>query len=312
MNSNPIIFITGPTAIGKSEVAFLLAKQLGGEIISCDSVQIYNEINIVSNKPSQSVLNQIPHHLINVVSVEDYFDVVKFNQLALESLKQIQSRNKVPIIVGGSGMYMQVLLDGIFDGPPRNEELRKRLQAQADQEGNEALYQQLLTKDPEAARKFHPNDTKRIIRALEVLLQTGEPISQLQKQHQGLWGSYDIHLFGLNRDRQQLYEMINARTEEMFAQGLVEEIRSLQGRSLTATVQRIIGIKEVQGFLNKEYDLERAKYLMKLNTRHFAKRQWTWFRREDRIEWIELEQFDGLDSVVEGILDHVGLDRNGE
>ena len=281
-----IIFIAGPTAIGKTQFALDLAKEITGEIISCDSMQVYREIRVASNKPSAEVLKEIPHHLINVVSIEEEFDAARFNRLALKAIEDIHRRERTPLVVGGTGLYMQILLDGIFESKPKNESLREELKEKAKEKGISFLYDILKIEDPAAAQKIHPNDLRRIIRALEVTRTEKRPFSELQKNRQGLWGKYDIQIFGLNRPRQELYERIEARVEQMFENGLVEEIKSLENRNWSKTAQNIIGVREVLGYLKKEYDLKRAKELMKLNTRHLAKKQLTWFRKDQRIEWI--------------------------
>ena len=281
-----IIFVAGPTAIGKTQFALDLAKEITGEIISCDSMQVYREIRVASNKPSAEVLKEIPHHLINVVSIEEEFDAARFNRLALKAIEDIHRRERTPLVVGGTGLYMQILLDGIFESKPKNESLREELKEKAKEKGISFLYDILKIEDPAAAQKIHPNDLRRIIRALEVTRTEKRPFSELQKNRQGLWGKYDIQIFGLNRPRQELYERIEARVEQMFENGLVEEIKSLENRNWSKTAQSIIGVREVLGYLKKEYDLKRAKELMKLNTRHLAKKQLTWFRKDQRIEWI--------------------------
>lgn len=286
VNPHKIIFIVGPTAVGKSDVAFCLAQHIQGEIVSCDSMQIYKEIDVASNKPSQDVLSSIPHHLVNILSIEKEYDVAQFNQRALGTINDIHSRNHVPIIVGGSGMYMQVLLDGIFEGGARNDALRKDLRDQARQCGKQFIYDKLKEMDPVAAEKIHPNDERRVIRALEICMTKKIAISQLQKNRTGLWGTYDIRLFALDRERRELYQMIDKRVERMFQEGVVEEIKKLNDVLWGKTAVKIIGIQEIQGFLRGQYNLEEVKDLIKLNTRHLAKRQLTWFRRENRLEWI--------------------------
>ncbi len=302
MNSKKIVFIVGPTAVGKSDVGLCLCAKIPGEIVSCDSMQIYREINIASNKPSREVLKKVPHHLIDILSVRDEFDVARYNELALAAIADIHRRGRIPIVVGGSGMYMQVLLDGIFQGGVKNESLRKDLKGQAHQYGNQFIYDKLKEEDPEAAQKIHPNDTRRIVRALEICLTERIPISELQKQRRGLWGAYDIRVFGLNCDREQLYERINRRVEQMFEKGLVEEIEKVREAPWSLTAKKIIGVQEVMGFLNKEYDLAQAKERMKLNTRRLAKRQLTWFRKEKRIQWIEVDVDDAPAKSAAGIL----------
>ncbi len=307
MNSKEIIFIVGPTAVGKSDAAFFLSQNIQGEIISCDSMQIYKEINIASNKPSKDIVNAIPHHLVNILSVEEEFDVARYNELALAAISEIHGRDRIPVIVGGSGMYMQVLLDGIFEGGIKNEALRKDLKEQARQYGNQFLHDQLKEEDPPAAGKIHPNDVRRVIRALEICRQEKMPISQLQKKREGLWGKYEIRLFALNRDRQELYCDIDQRVEKMVQEGLVEEIEKLNNVKWSLTAKKIIGVQETQGFLKREYSLETAIEAMKLNTRRLAKRQLTWFRKEERLEWIMMGETDTPEMVSGMIMSDIKL-----
>lgn len=297
-----IIFIVGPTAVGKTDIAFDLAKAINGEIISCDAMQVYKEINIASNKPPAFMLKKIPHHLMNIISIKEDFDVAQFNRLTQVAIQHIFQSDHIPIIVGGSGMYMQILLDGVFEGKGRNEALREELRCQAKEKGVESLHGILKEKDPQASLKIHPHDLRRIIRALEVAELEQKPISVLQKSRKGFWGQHDIRIFGLNRERSDLYRRIDARVEEMFEQGLVDEIRSLSGCSWSLTADRIIGVREIQGYLRGEHDLERAKYLIKLNTRHLAKKQLTWFRKEKRIHWLMIHSHESTKETVQKLI----------
>jgi len=253
---------------------------------------------VANNKPLQGILDSVVHHLVGILSVEQEYDVAQFNQHALKIIEEVHQRGHIPIIVGGSGMYMQVLLDGIFEGGSKNEALRNDLKDQAKQRGNEYLYGKLKEADPQAASKIHPNDLRRIIRALEICMTKNMPISQLQKHRQGLWGKYKISLFVLNRQRQKLYDRINARVEQMFDDGIVDEVGSVEKDRWGKTAKKIIGVEEVQGYLRGEYDLGEAKERIKLNTRHLAKRQLTWFRREKRLQWITIGPEDTVESIV--------------
>ncbi|MBI3602812.1 MAG: tRNA (adenosine(37)-N6)-dimethylallyltransferase MiaA [Candidatus Omnitrophica bacterium] len=301
MTHPPLVFIVGPTAVGKSEVGILLAKQIGGEIISGDAMQVYREINIASAKPTRDDLTKVKHHCLNLVSVTEDFNVARFRREALKAIEDILSRGRRPVIVGGSGMYVSVLIDGIFEGSAGDEHLREQLEEEIKIQGTPALHERLKSLDTKAAAKIHAHDAKRIVRALEVVLSTKSPISKLQSQRQGLWGQYPIRIFGLNRPRVELYRRLEARIDKMFEQGLVKEIQKLSTLSLSPTAQTLIGIPQVQGYLQGEYDLERAKYLMKLNTRHYVKRQLTWFRREKRLEWINVDNESAQD-IVEDII----------
>jgi len=304
-NLKKIIFIVGPTAVGKSQAALFLARRIEGEIISCDSMQVYKEINIANDKPLQEVLAAVPHHLINIVSVEEVFDVEWFNTEATRVIKDIHNRGHIPVIVGGSGLYMQVLLDGIFQGAPRNEELRKDLERLAKKKGNEFIHQQLQKKDPQAALKIHPHNLKKMIRALEVCVTAKQPISILQKNRQGIWGKYDIRLVALNRDREELYQRINQRVERMFQEGLVDEIKDLDNKKWGRTADGIIGVNEVRDYLKGHCDLEQAIEQTQLNTRHFAKRQLTWFRKEERLQWIFLKSGDTPEDIANQIYEMI-------
>ncbi len=290
MHHNKIIFIVGPTAVGKTEVAFRLAQQMQAEIVSCDAMQVYREVSIATNTPLPEMLRSVPHHCVHVVEPSREFDVAAYNDMALQAVRDIFQRQKTVVITGGSGLYMQVLLDGIFQGAPKERYIRDELWQRFEAEGREALIRELKARDPMAAQRIHPHDTRRIIRALEVCLATDQPFSKLQKERQGLWGKYEISLYALTREREDLYDRINRRVDQMFEQGLMEEIGRLRQRSLSLTARRIIGFREVSGCLDHEYDESRARYLMKLHTRHYAKRQLTWFRKDNRIQWIFLRR----------------------
>lgn len=293
-----VIFIVGPTAVGKSQAGIQLAQAINGEIISCDSMQVYREINIASNKPTAQQLAEVPHHLVGIISIKEDFNVSRFNELALEAMKTIHQQGRIPIIVGGSGMYMQVLLDGIFEAGPRNDLLRKGLNAEAQQKGNQFLHDKLRSLDPVAAEKIHVNNLKRVVRALEVCIIEKKPISEIQKKRRGIWGEYDITIFGLNCNRDKLYASINQRVEQMFTNGIIDEIKALRGHHVSDTAQCIIGVDEVHRYPEDEHDLNEAKELMKLNTRHFAKRQLTWFRKDERIHWIDIADDDTIGNIV--------------
>lgn len=300
--STPVlIFIVGPTAAGKSEIGMSLAKKLNAEIICCDAMQVYREITIASDKPSAEVRGLIPHHLVDILSVTEDFNMARYRELALPVIQDIQARGKTPLVIGGSGMYMSVLLDGIFEGIAVEEDLREELTEEQKAKGIGFLYGRLKALDKEAANKIHPNDTQRIIRALEVALSTGQSITKLQQKRNGLWGKIPIKIFALNRPREELYQRVETRVDAMFAKGLLEEIKEVSTLPLSITARKIIGIPEIMGHLNGEYDLERAKYLIKLNTRHYVKRQLTWFRREKRLTWIDIKQADSNESVVDQI-----------
>jgi len=298
---NRIIFIVGPTAVGKTEVALNLAKKINAEIISCDSMQLYKGMDIITSKPSLAIRKTIPHHLIDIVSPLRKYNVSKYRQETMRKIKEILTKDKIPLVVGGTGLYMSILIDGIFKAKSQNKSIRGRLYKQAKKLGSEFLYKRLQNVDSEAALKIHPHDTKRIIRALEVFETTGQPISKLKKQRKGLDPDYEIKIFCLNIKRDKLYQRITERVENMFARGLVKEIKKLLKLKLSKTAQAAIGIKELKGYFNGLYDLEEAKRLIKRNTRLYAKRQLTWFRKDKRIKWIEVGEKEKLQAVARRI-----------
>jgi len=299
--SPKIIFIIGPTAVGKTDIALNIASQIPSEIVSCDSMQVYREISIASSKPSLAQRNKVPHHVLDVISIAEKFDVAAFNIMATSAIESILAKKKYPLVVGGSGMYVQILLDGIFEGGEQDPVLRKKLESM----GAEALYKKLKKVDPDAAEKIHSNDVRRLVRALEVYETTNEPISQLQKQRSGLWGKYEIIIIGLNREREELYKMINQRAEGMFGEGLIKEVKAISDSKMSLTAQRIIGVGEVLAYLRGESTLEEAKELMKMNTRRLAKRQLTWFRKDKRITWLMLKAGDSAQEVSKKILKEI-------
>ena len=256
MKLKPIVFIVGPTAVGKSAVAFLLAKKIQGEIVSCDSMQVYKEISIASNKPRKSERDSIPHHLIDIISISKEFNVAAFYQRVKRAIQSIHRKGKIPIIAGGSGLYMSILLDGIFEEGSSDQSFREELKRLANIKGATFLYNQLRKKDSVSAKRIHPNDTKRIIRALEVTLSTGRPFSELQQKRQGLWGKYSIQVFVLNKDREVLYDHINKRVDEMVKKGLVKEIRNLEKK----IPQHIKSLIKINGIEVKSSRFKREPY----------------------------------------------------
>jgi tRNA dimethylallyltransferase len=268
-------------------------------------MQVYKEIRIASDKPSEAMRQSVPHHLIDVVSVEEEFNAARYRALALDAIKDIRKRGKIPVFCGGSGMYMMAVLDGLFEGGGADMDVRKRLTREVQEIGLPSLYARLKSLDPEAAKKISPNDQKRIVRALEVIEVTGLSMSSMQKKRDGLWGAgaQDIRIFVLNRERDELYRRVEARVAEMFDRGLVEEVRTVLAKKMAATASRLIGIPEVQGFLGGGYSLDEAQALMKRNTRHYVKRQLTWFRKEKRAQWVEISEGENTTAVVDRMVD---------
>ncbi len=285
-----LIFLLGPTAIGKTETSLELAKFANCEIISCDSMQVYKGMDIGTSKPPKAMLEAVPHHLIDITEPSQEFSVAQYRRLAIKAIEDIISKGRIPLFVGGSGLYFKVLVDGIFEGPASDRELRARLTEEADEFGAKVLYEKLKKIDREAASKIHANDLRRIIRALEVYEKTKTPISKLKEKTEGLAGNYDIRVFGLNIDRGVLYRKIDERVDLMLGQGLIDEARKLMEQNLSLTASQALGYKEAFGFIRGEYDFNETERLLKRNTRRYAKRQLTWFRRDKRIEWIILDE----------------------
>ncbi len=287
---NRIIFLVGPTAAGKTEAAVNLARRINAEIISCDSMQIYKGMDIVASKPSRAVMRRMAHHLISIVPPDKEYSAFKYRKEAIGKIKGILKKGRLPLFVGGTGLYMSILIDGIFTAKTGNKKLRERLYKEAERRGSKYLYQKLIEADPEAASRIHPNDTRRIVRALEVFKATGKPISELQKQRIGLGDGYDIRIFCLNMPRDKLYKRIDGRVDKMFRRGLLREINKLLKLKLSRTASCCLGIRELKGYFDGLYDLESAKRLIKRNSRSYAKKQLTWFRKDKRIRWVNVKE----------------------
>ena len=301
MKKQKIIFLVGPTAVGKTEVAVQLARKINAEIISCDSMQIYKKINIISQKPCPIARKSVKHHLLDIISPREEYNVADYQKQALLKIKDILQKRKVPLFVGGTGFYTSVLLDGIFEEAAKNRKIRERLYRQAEKYGKKKFYARLIKVDPEAASKIHPNDLRRIVRALEVYATTKTPISELQKKRKGIAEDFDAKIFCLNRNRDELYKRINLRVDRMFQQGLVAEVKRLLQLKLSRTASAAIGIKEIKGFLNGQYDLAEARRLIKRNSRRYAKRQLTWFRRDKRVKWININHRESARGIAQKI-----------
>jgi tRNA dimethylallyltransferase len=303
---NRVIFIVGPTAVGKSEIAVALASKVNAEIISCDSMQVYKKMKIATQKPSAALRRRVKHHLISIISPAREYSAADYQKQAHSKVKEIIKKGKFPLFVGGSGFYMSILLDGIFKGQTKDKKIRGRLYRKAGRYGREKLYRELAKVDPQAALKIHPHDLRRIVRALEVYEKTRVPISELQKQRKGVLGGHQVQIFCLNRDREDLYRRIDRRVDVMFRQGLVREAKGLLDGRLSQTASQAIGINEIKGYYDGQFDLEEAKRLIKRNSRHYAKRQLSWFRRDKRIDWIVIRPKESIKDIVKKIYGRLG------
>ena len=290
-NGSQKIIVLGPTSVGKSALGIILAKKLDGEIVSLDSMQIYKNMDIGTAKPSTEELAVVPHHLIDCQPLSETSDVASFINKAKKVENEILDRNFLPIFVGGTAMYIKAFVDGLFEGPKSSPEIREKLTSIANEKGSEFLHRELLSPiDPITAKKIHPNDLFRIVRAIEVYELTGKPISEQQTQWNQNNKSTEYRLIGLTMPRDLLYKKIEERVDQMMDSGLVDEVKKLMslGIEKNKTAAQAIGYKEILAHLNGEYSLDRAIELIKRNTRRFAKHQLTWFRKDERIEWFDV------------------------
>ncbi len=290
----PLIILTGPTAVGKTALSIKLAKAIQGEIISADSMQVYRGMDIGSAKVTTEEMDGVPHYLIDVLDPDEEFNVVVFQKLAREAMEKIYANGHIPIIAGGTGFYIQAILNEIaFTETETDDSYRKQLEQQAQEYGAQWLHDQLKEVDPQAAVDIHPNNVKRVIRALEFYKETGTKISEHNEAERRKQSPYNFAYFVLNMDRQKLYERIELRIDQMLEQGLIEEVRQLQEKGCHAGMVSMqgLGYKEILAYLQGECTLEEAIYILKRDTRHFAKRQLTWFRREREVCWIEKEAY---------------------
>ncbi len=294
MEKKPLIILTGPTAVGKTKASIGLAKAIGGEIISADSMQVYKYMDIGSAKITREEMSGVPHHLIDCLNPDEEFHVVRFQSMAKEALEKIYANGKIPIIVGGTGFYIQALLYDIdFTESNEDSALRAELETLSLEKGAEYLHNELRKVDPKAAEEIHANNVKRVIRALEFYRQTGQRISEHNEQERAKESPYNFCYFVLTDKRDVIYNRINERVDLMVKSGLVEEVDALKNKGYTKDMVSMqgLGYKEILDYLNGECTLEEAVYVLKRDTRHFAKRQLTWFRRERDVVWVDKNQF---------------------
>ncbi len=287
MDKPGIIFLVGPTAAGKTRLAFKIARRINAEIISCDSMQVYKGMDVISSKPSVLQRRNIKHHLIDIISPQREYNAALYRSQALEAIKTILKKGKIPLFVGGTGLYAAAVIDGVFTGPGADKAIRRRLYRQAETRGTDYLYKRLLRVDRQAADKIHHHDLRRIVRALEVWIKTKKPISQWQRQRQSIGKDYRIKIFCLDLPRQELYRSINQRVKQMFKNGLVNEVSQLLKKRLSKTARLAIGIQEIKSYLEGKSSLVQARELISRYTRQYAKRQLTWFRKDKRIVWVD-------------------------
>ena len=309
----PLIILTGPTAVGKTALSIRLAKALDGEIVSADSMQVYRHMDIGSAKITAQEMEGVPHHLIDVLDPWEEFNVAAFQKMALQAMEGIYARGHLPIITGGTGFYIQALLYGVeFEEDPEDSPVRRELYDLARREGERApqvLHAMLAQADPESASAIHPNNVKRVIRAIEYFRLTGTPISRHNAAMRKKEADYHFLYYVLTMDRERLYGRIDKRVDQMLSQGLVEEVSRLRtmGCCRGQTAMQGLGYKEILDYLDGKCSLDEAVYVLKRDTRHFAKRQLTWFKRERDVRWLNLDGEPGeQDRVFSQIMKECG------
>lgn len=290
----PLIVLTGPTAVGKTSLSISLAKAVNGEIISADSMQVYKGMDIGSAKIRKEEMQGVTHYLVDILEPEEEFHIVKFQELAKAAMEEIYAKGKIPILVGGTGFYIQAVTRDIdFTQAEQETSYREELEQLAKEKGTEYLHEKLREVDPKSAENIHANNVKRVIRALEFYHQNGTPISEHNEEQKQQTSPYNLAYFVLTAPREILYERIDRRVDQMMEEGLLEEVKSLRERGCHRGMVSMqgLGYKEILAYLEGEYPLEEAVRILKRDTRHFAKRQLTWFRREQDVIWVDKEQF---------------------
>ena len=309
MKKKPLVVLTGPTAVGKTKASIGLAKVIGGEIISADSMQVYEYMDIGSAKIRPEEMQGVPHYLIDDLKPWDEFHVVRFQQMAKNAMEQIYANGHIPIVVGGTGFYIQALLYDIdFTGTAQDDTYRAELENLVKEKGAAYLHNMLRKVDPKSAEDIHANNVKRVIRALEYYRQTGQKMSEHNEEERRKESPYEFVYFVLNAPREQLYARIDRRVDQMIEEGLVDEVKHLKELGCTKEMVSMqgLGYKEILAYLDGEYDLSTAVYTIKRDTRHFAKRQLTWFRRERQVTWIQKEVYDyDEDRILKAMLSHL-------
>ncbi|MDD5014083.1 MAG: tRNA (adenosine(37)-N6)-dimethylallyltransferase MiaA [Atribacterota bacterium] len=300
-SSNNLLILVGPTGAGKTDISIKLAQKMPDiEIISADSMQIYKYMDIGTAKPDKNTLKIIKHHMIDIIDPSDNFDVIQYSKLATNTILDVIKRGKIPILVGGSGLYISSIINPLFNGPAKNNEYRKILEEEARIHGNKFLHDKLFKIDSDSASKIEMNDLRRIIRALEVYKSTGKNISYLQKKAFNKNANFKYHIIGLKRNRENLYQRINLRVDKMIDDGLITEVKMLREMGYKEDLNSMqgLGYKQINKLLNGTYTQEEAVDLIKTETRHYAKRQMTWFKNKIKnVEWIDLDKYNENEAI---------------
>ncbi|MBV7276754.1 tRNA (adenosine(37)-N6)-dimethylallyltransferase MiaA [Clostridiaceae bacterium UIB06] len=310
-----LFILAGPTAVGKTDISIKIAKRLNGEIISADSMQIYKYMDIGSAKVTEEEMQGVPHHLIDIVKPQEIFNVSQYKKMAKEAIDNIYERQKIPMLVGGTGLYINSLIYNYdFTEASVDENYRNCLQELAQTNGKEYVHNLLRDIDIESYNRLFPNDLKRVIRALEVFKLTGKTISQFNAENDIYDIPYNVYYFVLTMDREKLYDRINKRVDIMLEKGLIDEVKKLKSMGYTADMQSMkgIGYKEILYYLDGEISLEEAIYQIKKGSRNYAKRQLTWFRKDQRVKWINKDEFANESDIIEHIIQSFLSSRNSK
>jgi tRNA dimethylallyltransferase len=307
LHAKPLVVIVGPTAAGKSQIAILVAKALGTEVLTADSRQVYRGMDIGTDKPTAAERQGVPHRLIDLVDPDQPFNTGEFRRQAVTEIARLHHEGRVPLLVGGTGLYVRTVLRGLWEGPPADWEFRRSLEREAGVKGADWLYRRLVQVDPESARRLHPNDRVKIVRALEVHHLLGRPLSEEHKRHAFADTPFVPLLIGLTRERTALYRRVDDRVELELAKGLVEETKQLMDRGYGRQLGSMkgLGYKQMAGYLAGDYDYDEAVRRLKRDTRRFAKRQMTWFRKEPGMQWRSVEDTESPAQVAERIVGEV-------
>lgn len=305
--SRPLVVLVGPTAVGKSDVGLRLARALETDLLTADSRQVYRGMDIATDKPAVAQRQGVPHRLIDLVNPDESFNAGQYRHLALQEIERLYGERRLPLIVGGTGLYVRTLIHGLCDAPRADQAFRASLLQKAQGQGRSFLHAELAQVDPELAARLHPHDEVKIVRALEVFHLSGRRLSDVQQEHRFAEQPFSVLMIGLNRERAQLYKRIDERVETMFARGVLEETAQLlaQGYGRETGAMKGLGYQQVAGYLSGDYDRAEALRLLKRDTRHFAKRQLTWFRKEPGLQWWLLSEQDTAESVAERLLETV-------
>lgn len=303
----PLLAVVGPTAVGKSRIAVRLAKALETEVLTADSRQVYRGMDIGTDKPTPEERAGVPHRLIDLVTPDQPFNAGEYRRHAVIEIERLYREGRIPLVVGGTGLYVRALIRGLWEGPATDWSLRERLEREVQLDGPEPLHRRLANVDPETAARVHPHDQTKIIRALEVFHLSGYPLSAAHRRHACSERPFAPLLIGLTRDRQALYRRIECRVEAQLASGLVQETRGLleRGYGRSCGSMKGLGYRQIAGYLAGDYPYEEAVRRLKRDTRHFAKRQWTWFRKETGVTWFTMDEQEPVEPVVARIMDLV-------